>query len=74
MPGPTKKGKQQYMANSSTEKSKERESAVVNYTKLAAEAVDREWAAMTFPADGTAVLETVGDILHRSWLVYEVRT
>jgi len=38
--------------------------------------VDREWALMTFPGEGTqrtgnVVVDTVVDILQRSWLVYE---
>ena len=48
---------------------------------LDAGAVDREWAAMTFPAEGEgegegaggggATVDAVTDILGRSWLVYE---
>jgi alpha-glucuronidase len=48
---------------------------------LAAETVDREWATMTFPehhhdsdhggGSNGAVVDTVVDILGRSWLVYE---
>lgn len=38
---------------------------------LPAEDIDREWAAMTFPSSGPAVIDVVADILARSWLVYE---
>lgn len=37
VPGPAKKGKQQYVANALTEKSKERDGVIVNYSKLMAE-------------------------------------
>ncbi|EGB04646.1 hypothetical protein AURANDRAFT_10378, partial [Aureococcus anophagefferens] len=33
--------------------------------------VDREWAAMTFPAGSAAAVDAVADILGRSWQVYE---